>query len=206
MSYGVIKDTIFKAIDEALSNVHTCTISKIVKVNAKTIDVKPVFNRVVSGESIELPVFLDVPLFTLSGGASYIHLPISVGDYCLLIFTERCSDSWYAGQDNVAPLEYRMHDYSDGFALVGVHNANTALTIPSVIQITGDSNQDGNKTHTGNYEITGNVIITGDLTVTGASTLSATVTSNGKDISDTHTHAGSPSAPTGPQTNTGVPV
>ncbi len=37
-------------------------------------------------------------------------------------------------------------------------------------------------------EFIGNVTITGDLTVTGATTLSATVTSNGKDISDTHGH------------------
>lgn len=34
----------------------------------------------------------------------------------------------------------------------------------------------------------GNVTIDGNLTVTGTSTLGATVTSNGKDISDTHGH------------------
>jgi len=34
------------------------------------------------------------------------------------------------------------------------------------------------------------VKITGDLEVTGVTTLGATVTSNGKDISDTHTHGG----------------
>lgn len=36
----------------------------------------------------------------------------------------------------------------------------------------------------------GKVKITGDLEVAGATTLGATVTSNGKDISDTHTHGG----------------
>jgi len=38
-------------------------------------------------------------------------------------------------------------------------------------------------------EFIGNVKITGNLDVTGSTTLSATVTSNGKDISDTHGHA-----------------
>jgi len=38
--------------------------------------------------------------------------------------------------------------------------------------------------------ITQNLSIEGDLDVTGATALSATVTSNGKDISDTHTHSG----------------
>lgn len=48
--------------------------------------------------------------------------------------------------------------------------------------------------------------ITGNLTVQGNTSLSATVTSNGKDISDTHTHNGSPTAPSGPVSNTGTPV
>lgn len=38
-------------------------------------------------------------------------------------------------------------------------------------------------------EFIGNVTVTGNLTVTGSTTLSSTVTSNGKDISDTHGHA-----------------
>lgn len=52
----------------------------------------------------------------------------------------------------------------------------------------------------------GNVTITQDLTVSGATSLSSTVTSNGKDISDTHTHDGSPTAPSGPKTPTGTPL
>lgn len=48
--------------------------------------------------------------------------------------------------------------------------------------------------------------ITGNLTVQGDTTLTSTVTSGGKDISDTHTHVGSPSAPTGGVSNTGAPV
>jgi len=54
--------------------------------------------------------------------------------------------------------------------------------------------------------LTGNVTIDQNLTVTGDTTLSSTVTSGGKDISDTHTHVGSATAPTGPQVNTGVVV
>lgn len=53
--------------------------------------------------------------------------------------------------------------------------------------------------------ITGNVQIDGNLNVDGATSLSSTVTSNGKDISDTHTHAGSPTAPAGAISPTGTP-
>lgn len=48
--------------------------------------------------------------------------------------------------------------------------------------------------------------ITGDLTVTGDTALGAVVTSNGTDISETHTHGGSATAPGGPVSPTGVPV
>ncbi len=47
---------------------------------------------------------------------------------------------------------------------------------------------------------------TGDLTVDGDTALSSVVTSGGKDISDTHLHIGSPTAPTGSVSNTGAPL
>ena len=142
MSKQII-DTLLKTIDDALANLHTCTLARVTAVNSTTINCKPVLNRLVNGESIELPEFVEVPLINLQGGSSYIHFPIAVGDTAVLFFTERCFDGWYNGQDNQVPLEYRMHDYSDGLALVGVNDLSSALTIPSVIQRTGDINQDG---------------------------------------------------------------
>ena len=57
-----------------------------------------------------------------------------------------------------------------------------------------------------NVNIVGNLDVSGTLDIAGATSLGATVTSNGTDISDTHTHVGSPTAPSGSQSNTGVPV
>ena len=48
--------------------------------------------------------------------------------------------------------------------------------------------------------------ITGNLTVQGATALTSTVTSGGTDISNSHLHGGSPSAPTGGVSNTGAPL
>lgn len=48
--------------------------------------------------------------------------------------------------------------------------------------------------------------VNGAFEVTGGTTLSSTVTSNGKDISDTHTHDGSPTAPSGIVSDTGAVV
>ena len=160
-------DTLNLSIEEALANLHTTTIAKVTGVNGKTINCQPVINRFVNDESIQLPEFIEVPPIVLQGGGSYLQFPIAVGDYCLLIITERCFDSWWNGQDFVKALEYRMHDYSDGVALVGLNNLAGSFDIPDVIQQTGDTNQDGNYTHQGTMHHTGNVTITGDLIVSG---------------------------------------
>lgn len=181
-------DTLNAAISGALSNVHTTTIALVTKVSDKTIDCKPVIARVVKGQTIELPEFIEVPPVVMQGGTSHIAFPIAVGDYCLLIITERCFDRWYDGQDDQPPLELRMHDYSDGVALVGLNPLASAITIPTVIQMTGDIN------------ITGDLDLTGDLTVTGNITATGEITaiSGGASVSlSTHTHtSASPGVPT----------
>lgn len=186
-------DVLNLATKEALANLHTTTIAKVTAINDKTINVRPVINREVNGVSIDLPEFVEVPPIFMQGGASYTAYPIAVDDYCLLIITERCFDRWYAGQDFISPAEFRMHDYSDGFAIVGVNPLSTAISIPTTIQRVGDYTQTGDVIHIGDYEQTGNMTIVGDLKVTGAidciGSISATVemTANGIDLS-THTH------------------
>lgn len=142
-------DTLRGAITAALADTHTATIARVTAVGATTINCRPVINRVVNGESIALPEFVDVPPLFLQGGNSYTAHPIAIGDYCLLIFTERCFDRWYAGQDYQPPLELRMHDYSDAIAIVGINPLADAITIPSTIKQVGDTEQIGNYTHTG---------------------------------------------------------
>ena len=176
-----LTDVLNDAIGEALSNLHTATIAKVTGVQAKTISVQPVINRVVAGRSIELPEFTMVPPVFMQGGGSHTAYPIAVGDYCLLILTERCFDRWYDGADFQSPAEFRMHDYSDGLAIVGVNPLASAITIPSVIQQTGDTNQDGDYTRQGSLvqqgdmEITGDFILNGDMQVNGNITCSGTI-------------------------------
>jgi hypothetical protein len=161
-------DTVRLAIQQALSNLHTAAVAQVVAVNSKTVDVRPVINRVVRGESVALPVFADVPPVFMQGGASYTAHPIAVGDYCLLVFAERCFDRWYDGQDFLPPLEIRMHDYSDAFAIVGINPLANAITIPAVIQQSGATNYDGDHTHQGDHEQTGDRTLVGDVDQTGS--------------------------------------
>jgi cytoskeletal protein CcmA (bactofilin family) len=163
-------DVMMDAIGHALANVHTSTIASVTAVGAKTISCRPVVNRVVNGVSIQLPEFVDVPVLVMQGGGSYTAYPLAVGDYALLIFTERCFDRWWGGQDYQLPPELRMHDYSDGIAIVGINPLAGALAIPTTIKQVGDTVQIGNYTHTGNMTRTGNSTLTGNVTLNGAYT------------------------------------
>jgi len=152
-----LTDVMNDGIITALANTHTIVVAKITAVGSITIDCQPVIQRVVDGAAIQLPVFPSVPPVFLSGGTSYDAHPLAVGDYCLLLVSERSFDRWYGGADNVPPIEQRMHDYSDCFALVGVSPASMAKTIPATIERFGDSTVTGNYIHTGNYTLTGNL-------------------------------------------------
>ena len=176
------------AIQSSLADLHTITIAKVTKVSDKTINCQPVISRVVDGQKIDLPEFIKVPPIFMQGGSSYMSYPISVGDYCLLLFTERCFDRWYSGQDFQKPLEARMHDYSDGFAIVGVNPLTSAISIPSTTTINGD------------LIINGDVTINGDLQVNGTITASVDVVADGVSLKS-HTHGGV----TPGVGNTGVP-
>jgi len=191
-----LTDVLNDAIGEALSNLHTATIAKVMSVQEKTISVQPVINRVVDGKSIQLPEFTKVPPLFMQGGGSYTAHPIAIGDYCLLVLTERCFDRWYSGSDFQDPAEFRMHDYSDGIAIVGINPIAGALTIPSVIQQTGDTNQDGNYTRQGSLVQIGDMTITGNLHVDGEITCTGDVVAGGISLRN-HTHTGDSGGTTG---------
>lgn len=184
-------ETLQIALKQAQANLHTSTIGRVVKVNSKTVDIQPVINRKVDGKDIKLPVFVEVPVMHLHGGASYTAYPVNVGDYALLIFTERCFDNWYNGIDEALPLEFRMHDYSDAVAIVGLYNRAGEITIPSVITHIGDVYEEGNHEHIGDVEQTGNYVMTGDFTQTGNMTINGNVQVNGNIVCTGNISAGS---------------
>lgn len=196
-------NTIQNAIIEALTNTHTILVAKVVGVNETTIDCKPVINRVVDGVSKELTIFPQVPPVFMQGGGSYTAHPISEGDYCLLAVSERCFDSWYSGSDFVRPLDARMFDYSDAFAIVGVNPLASAIVIPKVITHIGDSHSEGDQNIIGDVTITGDMTIDGNLTVTGDIIADGEVTAmaSSSPVSlSTHLHTGNLGAPTSPPT------
>lgn len=100
---------------------------------AMTCVVQPAIQAVVFGpdgtaRDVSLPLLLDCPVMFPGGGGCTLTFPVQAGDECLVVFASRCIDAWwYAG--GVQPqAEMRMHDLSDGFALVGVRSQPRVLS------------------------------------------------------------------------------
>jgi len=153
---------------------------------ALTLKIQPAINRIYtdpkSGKQtwIKMPMLLDVPLILYGGGGMTLTCPINPGDECLVFFSDRCIDSWW---QNGCPVvnneintqnqaEFRMHDLSDGFAIVGLRSQprkipNYSTTSMQLRSDDGLTVIDMNNT-THSVTITAsNVTITNDCTING---------------------------------------
>lgn len=120
-------------ISSALMDVHTSMPAIIMSydANTRTITAQPAIQRVFTdGEGISgpmnLPPCVDVPVIFPGSGAYEITFPINEGDECLLLFSERCIDSWFVSGEPNVPADYRQHDLSDAIAIVGLKSLNKA--------------------------------------------------------------------------------
>lgn len=72
-----------------------------------------------AGELKDFPLLVDVPVFVLGGGDRVFTFPVRNGDTCLVLFNDRDFDNWFATGASTTPNSQRLHDLSDGLALVG---------------------------------------------------------------------------------------
>jgi hypothetical protein len=141
--------------------------------------------------NVNLPVLVDVPLMFPRAGGFALTFPVKVGDEVLVVFASRCIDSWWQSGGVGAAAEARMHDLSDGFALLaptsqpkklsGVSAANVQLrdeagstflevTPGGKIKIAATAEIEVVAPAikmTGNITLTGNITATGQMTQTG---------------------------------------
>lgn len=91
---------------------------------------------------INIGLLHDCPIVFPSAGGFTITMPIAANDEVLIVFASRCIDSWWqnGGYAN-KPIEYRMHDLSDGFAIPGPRSQprKVAAISSSEIQIRNDA-------------------------------------------------------------------
>ena len=76
------------------------------------------------------PPMVDLPVFMIGGGPVYFDQPFAAGDECMIMFNDRDLMNWYAGQPVGPTATTRLHSFSDGVALVGLHNSQRPPSNP----------------------------------------------------------------------------
>lgn len=153
---------------------------------------------------VQMPVLLDVPLVFPSAGGFTLSLPVTAGDEVLVVFSSRCIDAWWQSGGVQAPMELRMHDLSDGFAIPGPKsqpNVQAGLNATNARLTVDDGSAYIELTKSGAV----NILAPGGLNVTGPinSTLEITAQTETTPIPlSTHLHGGV----TPGSGETGVPI
>lgn len=157
------QEVLRSALQSNQAGIWTAVPGIIQKVNltALTVEVQPSIQALVTGANQQkqftnLPVCPDVPIYFPRGGGYTMTYPIKAGDECLLVFSSRCIDSWW-DQGGVQPQrELRMHDLSDGFALVGPFSQKTKIANVSTntVQMRSDDGKNYVEIDTDNKKLT----------------------------------------------------
>lgn len=188
-----------------------------------TVDVQPAHTGQVPNPDgtmrpLNMPLLSGVPVLWQGGGGITVTFPIAPGDECLVIFASRCIDYWwtYGMRSNgraPPPRDIRMHNLSDGFALVGVRclprafQVDTANACISTDDRTAffklnPASKSMNLTAPGGVVINGvNIDSSGNVTTSATITADTDMVGGGKSLK-THVHGG---VQTGGG-NTGAPV
>lgn len=159
--------------------------------SAMTCEVQPSIQGTVEGEdgnltSVNLPLLVDVPIVFPGAGGFLLTFPLGAGDEVLVVFASRCIDAWFQSGGVGRPMEARMHDLSDGFAIPGPRSLPKVVsgisTTAAVLR-----NDAGTASieidPSGTIKITGNLMVTGNITTMGQ-ILGGTVSL------ETHVHSG----------------
>jgi len=87
-----------------------------IKIPLRRVRVGPDGNEV----EYEWPPLTGVPVWMPHAGGFSITMPVAVGDECLVVFLERDVSLWLEDAGTHPPDSARVHDLSDGVALVGL--------------------------------------------------------------------------------------
>lgn len=168
-----LETVIQTAIGSELKELHTALPGVVQSFDTATqlADIQLTIQRKLSGQFVNLPLLVGVPVRFQKSTSYSITFPIVPGDHVLVIFAERSIDNWLLEGGVKPPQDIRRHSLSDAFAIPMMYDQNDV--IPSF-----NSSDLEIKSNNGNTKITidtaGTVTITGDLVVNGVDFLTHT--------------------------------
>lgn len=112
--------------EQMLGNLRTASpgIVKEVNLDKQTVTVQLAIQGKIVDQTgvakwVNMPLLTDVPIIWPRAGGFSLTFPVAVGDECLVVFGERCIDSWWQSGGVQKPIDDRQHDLSDAFAIFG---------------------------------------------------------------------------------------
>lgn len=195
------EEAIRAAIGGNRASLWTALPGYIVLFNAakQTASVQPTLTTTVTAKDgsksqLQMPVLLDCPVQFPRGGQCVITFPVAPGDECLIVFASRCIDAWWQGGGIQPQSEVRMHDLSDGFAIMGVSSVPHAVSALSTSAVEVRSLDNTTKLSlnaaTQTVTIQATTATKAIFSPSGIALTSTALTHNGKNIGATHTHNG----------------
>jgi len=114
MSYS---DSIFRAINNRVNQIHTTFPAKVVSVSKDgyTVDVKPMIRN----KDRQYPVLFDVPFLTPSIGNKGLFFSPEIGDELLISCSESDFYLWYETGESSPESNMKRHDLSNAVAMMG---------------------------------------------------------------------------------------
>jgi len=100
---------------------------------AQTVIIQPGIKTLIRAEdgsttTVALPLLVDCPAQFPSGGNCTLTFPVARGDECLVVFADGAIDAWWQSGGVGEKVSVRMHDLSDGFALLGFRSKPRVLS------------------------------------------------------------------------------
>lgn len=117
---------------EIFSTLNCIEIGKVESINssAQTVEASiQIKRKAQDGTSTAYPILVDVPYFVLQGGGAYLDFPVKAGDYCIILFNDRCIDSWWSTANVADPASNRKHSLSDALAIIGLNPKSSPLSM-----------------------------------------------------------------------------
>lgn len=125
-----LEGTADAAVGDALKKVRTSMPGRVVSFDPakQTVTVQPLIRMVLAdGAGTDLPVLADVPVQFPEGGGFAFTFPVEGGDEGMLVIADRCIDGWWQSGQPSDPLDFRMHDLSDGMFIPGINSVPNAI-------------------------------------------------------------------------------
>lgn len=131
-----------------------------------------------------ITVIQDVPVVFLGGGSFVTTFPIQSGDEALIVFCNRCIDSWWQSGGVQVQSEIRYQDLSDAIAIIGPRSlaksiTNISTTTAQLRTLDGScylelaSGGVINIVAHGGVNLNGDLVATGEITAKNTHTVSA---------------------------------